>query len=122
MARHTRARGLRTVAERRTTCIRRIAVYASLGLVAGLLAFTSPTASAATGRVVAWGSNEAGQIDVPANLSVATEIDGGYIHSLALERDGTVVAWGYDNLGQLMVPPHSRTSSRSRRAGHTTSR
>ncbi len=64
------------------------------------------------GTVVAWGSNELGQLgngtnttsNVPvavSGLSGVTAIAAGANHSLALLSNGTVVAWGADDSGQL---------------------
>jgi len=55
-------------------------------------------------RVVAWGSNNDGQTDVPASLTNAIAIAAGYGHSLALRVDGAVEAWGLDADGQASVP------------------
>ena len=57
------------------------------------------------GTVVASGSNERGQADVPRDLGDVVEIAAGYVHSLALRRDGTVVAWGNNTRGATNVPP-----------------
>jgi Ca2+-binding RTX toxin-like protein len=70
------------------SCVRRTTRHAApfiatLGLVAGLLALTSPGASSA-GTVVAWGYDVYGETDVPASLSGVTGIAAGYYHSLAL--------------------------------------
>jgi alpha-tubulin suppressor-like RCC1 family protein len=54
--------------------------------------------------VVAWGDNSSGQCNVPANLTNAIAIAGGYNFSLALRSDGTVVAWGSNIYGQTNVP------------------
>lgn len=48
----------------------------------------------AEGRVLAWGSDSSGQIEVPANLSDIVAIAAGGTFSLALTRQGQVVAWG----------------------------
>jgi len=61
-------------------------------------------ATAAGGRVLAWGKNDYGQINVPGNLTNATTVAAGYSHSLALRDDGTVVAWGKNLDGQTNVP------------------
>ena len=45
------------------------------------------------GSVVAWGNNDWGQLNVPADL-VATKIDAGSLHTLALTPSGGVVCWG----------------------------
>ena len=57
------------------------------------------------GTVVAWGSNNSGQLTIPAGLSgvKAISVKGGY--TVALKEDGTVVSWGYSNdRGQMVVP------------------
>jgi len=42
--------------------------------------------------VVAWGSNDFGQTNVPAGFERVTAIAAGSYHSAALKNDGTVVA------------------------------
>lgn len=54
--------------------------------------------------VVAWGDDSAGQCDVPAGLTNAIDVAGGYNFSLALKADGTVVAWGDNTYGETNVP------------------
>jgi hypothetical protein len=62
------------------------------------------------GMVVAWGCGggaNAGQCNVPSELSGVTAIAASEWHSLALKADGTVVAWGcvtFFNAGQCNVP------------------
>jgi formylglycine-generating enzyme required for sulfatase activity len=56
------------------------------------------------GRVVAWGRNEFGTLDVPAYLTNAVAVAAGWKHALALTRDGKVVAWGNNEWGQCNVP------------------
>jgi alpha-tubulin suppressor-like RCC1 family protein len=46
------------------------------------------------GSVVAWGCNEYGAINVPADLTDVVAISAGRTHSLALRADHTVVTWG----------------------------
>ncbi|MGR0319458.1 RCC1 domain-containing protein [Agromyces sp. ZXT2-3] len=58
----------------------------------------------AGGKVLASGSNERGQTDVPSGLGEVVAIAAGYSHSLALLRDGTVVAWGNNSRGATNVP------------------
>ncbi len=64
-------------------------------------------------RVVAWGAgtvynpsdnNDFGQSIVPANLTNAVQVAGGWRHSLALKADGTVQGWGDDTVGQINFP------------------
>jgi hypothetical protein len=63
------------------------------------------------GTIVAWGSNEYGECDVPAPNAdfVAVAAGGGaqwwaYAHSLGLKSDGTIVAWGSNNYSQCDIP------------------
>jgi alpha-tubulin suppressor-like RCC1 family protein len=65
------------------------------------------------GAVVAWGYNVHGELGdgtptehsttpvAVSGLTNATQIGGGYYHSLALRSDGTVVAWGSNSEGEL---------------------
>ncbi|WP_081670839.1 T9SS type A sorting domain-containing protein [Sporocytophaga myxococcoides] len=56
------------------------------------------------GTVVAWGSNEYGEIDIPTGLSGVKAVVAGEKHSVALKEDGTVVAWGDNRAGQTTIP------------------
>ena len=58
----------------------------------------------ADGTVLAWGSNAAGQTNIPNTLSNVVSIACGGLFSLALKSDGTVVAWGTNDFGQLSIP------------------
>ena len=54
------------------------------------------------GTVVAWGDNEYGQTNVPANLTNVKSIAGGAGFSVALKNDGTLVEWGlYIPIGKI---------------------
>jgi hypothetical protein len=68
----------------------------------------SPTLSSpsalVSGRVVAWGDNSSGQVEVPAGLPDAIAVAAGDRHSLALHDDGHVTAWGSNEYGQVSVP------------------
>jgi hypothetical protein len=55
-------------------------------------------------NVVAWGSNQLGQVNVPDDLTNAVAITAGYNHSLAIRADGTVVTWGDNSRGQCAMP------------------
>jgi alpha-tubulin suppressor-like RCC1 family protein len=48
----------------------------------------------ADGRVFAWGQNNYGQLNVPADVTNAVRVGVGSTHSLALLDDGTVRFWG----------------------------
>ena len=54
--------------------------------------------------MLAWGSNEFGQTNVPSGLENAVAIAAGRWHSLALTAEGRVVAWGDNRWGQRNVP------------------
>jgi hypothetical protein len=65
-------------------------------------------------HVTAWGAgliinpadnNDFGQSIVPASLTDAVYVAGGWRHSLALKTDGTLQGWGDDSLGQIDFPP-----------------
>lgn len=56
------------------------------------------------GTVVAWGSNLAGQTNVPADLTNVVKIAAGADSCLALKADGTMVGWGDNAFGQLSFP------------------
>ncbi|PAW86332.1 MAG: hypothetical protein B9S33_08300 [Pedosphaera sp. Tous-C6FEB] len=56
------------------------------------------------GVVLAWGSNDQGQTNVPVSLSDVVAIAVGESHNLALKSDGTVVGWGANYAGQISIP------------------
>jgi fibronectin type 3 domain-containing protein len=66
--------------------------------------FAGTIAGPAAGTVVAWGTNDVGQINVPPDLTNVVAIAAGYKHNLALKVDGTVVGWGENELYQTNVP------------------
>lgn len=45
-------------------------------------------------NVIAWGNNDSGQTDVPADATNVIAVAAGWNHSLALRDDGTVISWG----------------------------
>ena len=74
---------------------------------AGVLLSVLLAVDSFAGRVVSWGDNDAGQTNVPPNLSNVVAIAAGNWHTLALKADGTLVAWGGEggyNYGQGIVP------------------
>jgi alpha-tubulin suppressor-like RCC1 family protein len=68
-------------------------------------------------NVSAWGAgtnvanppdyNDYGQSIVPANLTNAISVAGGWRHSLALLQNGKLRGWGDDELGQIDSPTNS---------------
>jgi hypothetical protein len=51
--------------------------------------------SFAAGTAVAWGANDEGQSEYPADLTNAISIAAGESHSVGVREDGSVVQWGY---------------------------
>ncbi|MFN5933889.1 MAG: hypothetical protein ACK46D_06280, partial [Roseiflexaceae bacterium] len=47
-----------------------------------------------TGRIVGWGSNSKGQLNIPANASDIVAVAAGRECSLAIKADGTLITWG----------------------------
>ena len=76
---------------------------APYALAAESAASARALASAPVKPVVAWGSNQDGQILVPPLANVAA-VAAGDTHSLALLDSGAVVAWGGNASGQGIVP------------------
>src|SRR3954454_13581515 len=84
-----------------------------LWLIISLLAHLPALGS----NVVAWGAgtnvaspadfNNYGQSIVPANVTNAVSVAGGWRHSLALLQNGKVTGWGDDTLGQIDSPTGS---------------
>ena len=56
------------------------------------------------GLVRCWGNNIYGQLDVPSNLGVVTQVSAGWLHTCALTSAGLVRCWGTNYNGQLNVP------------------
>lgn len=65
----------------------------------------------ADGTVVAWGTNNVGQITVPVGLDRVTAVSGGYLHSLGLREDGAMVSWGDNTYGQRLIPTGLKASA-----------
>jgi alpha-tubulin suppressor-like RCC1 family protein len=75
--------------------------------------FSCALTAHAGNHVVAWGAgtnvsmsdyNESGQSMVPASLTNAVFVAGGWQHSLTLKADGTIEGWGSDSVGQTNLP------------------
>ena len=56
------------------------------------------------GSPACWGSNDYGQISIPAGLGAVTQISAGNDNTCALKSNGTVRCWGNNALGQSTVP------------------
>lgn len=90
-----------------------VPVSGATGIVAISAGFYHSLALKSDGTVLAWGSDEYGQIGDNSTLADKREpsdvegltnivaISAGAYHSLALKSDGTVLAWGGDLFGQL---------------------
>src|SRR5689334_24081421 len=75
-------------------------------LLAVLVTSGSSPSAVAQGGVVAWGSNDYGQCNVPApppGLEYV-QLAAGYVHSAARLSDGSILAWGGNYYGQCNVP------------------
>jgi hypothetical protein len=55
-------------------------------------------------ELVAWGSNNRGQCNIPAVEAEFVAVAAGEYHSLALRDDGSILAWGSNSFGQSNVP------------------
>ena len=114
-----------------------VAVAIALGILGS---GSAATAQASGGGVLGWGENDYGQIGngiagggacgcLPsatpvADLSTATQLAAGSIHTLALLANGTVVSWGGNLYGELgngtpTLKAIARTGPVTRRVGGT---
>ena len=66
--------------------------------------FSHGLAVRADGTVAAWGDNNTGACNVPADLTNALAVAGGNGCSFAVRSDGTVTAWGNVWNGRGFVP------------------
>ncbi len=72
---------------------------------AGLSSWSNEETAVLRGCTIsAWGSNGAGQCDVPSPNSGFIAVAAGYGHSLGLRNDGSIAAWGLNDEGQCDVP------------------
>jgi alpha-tubulin suppressor-like RCC1 family protein len=55
-------------------------------------------------KVVGWGDNTYGQVNIPTAASNVVFVAAGMNHSLALQSGGSVVGWGLNSSGQTTVP------------------
>jgi hypothetical protein len=77
---------------------------ATTGVIAIAAGAYHSLALKSNGTVVAWGWNEAGQCNVPTDLSGVTQIAAGYGFSLALKSNGAPVVWGETADGVPTIP------------------
>ena len=56
------------------------------------------------GRVIAWGDNTHGVLNIPEGIVDPVEIAAWEYHVVVLQADGTVVSWGDNTFGQADVP------------------
>lgn len=77
---------------------------ATTGVIAIAAGAYHSLALKSNGTVVAWGWNNAGQCNVPSDLSGVTQIAAGYGFSMALQSNGTIVVWGESGNGVPTVP------------------
>ena len=89
-------------------------------LISPCFAVSMLGAAGADGPLTAWGSNEAGQCNIPANLGAVHSAFGGALfdwgtrgYSVALRPDGSVAAWGATWPGSGRLPPRPAMLSRS---------
>jgi alpha-tubulin suppressor-like RCC1 family protein len=57
-------------------------------------------------RLVAWGDNSGGQLNVPAGLTNIVGVAGGDFDTVAIRANGTLAAWGANDEGQTNLPHH----------------
>lgn len=68
------------------------------------LTVNSSLAGVNGGKLIAWGSDNYGETDVPLDLYNVVAVAAGGNHTLALRNDGMVFAWGYGHYDQTAVP------------------
>ncbi len=56
------------------------------------------------GSAYSWGSNSAGQTNVPPSATNLVAVAAGELHSLALDERGVIFAWGDNSSGQTNLP------------------
>jgi alpha-tubulin suppressor-like RCC1 family protein len=56
------------------------------------------------GGVAAWGSDDAGELDWPADLTNVIAVAAGEFHSVAVKEDGAAVQWGEYWIGSEFFP------------------
>jgi hypothetical protein len=86
------------------TRLRRGGLEPGVGLLALLIALiVLPPALPAATRVIAWGTNNFGQLDVPPGLTNVISIATAPYAAIALTAEGRLVPWGDNRNGQLNI-------------------
>ncbi len=70
-------------------------------LLAFLTVFFTSRSHAVGGSVIAWGSNQYGETNVPASATNIVALAAGSVHTLALTENHTLLAWGASDV----IPP-----------------
>jgi hypothetical protein len=87
------------------TRLRRGGLEPGVGLLALLIALiVLPPALPAATRVIAWGTNNFGQLDVPPGLTNVISIATAPYAAIALTAEGRLVPWGDNRNGRLNIP------------------
>ncbi|RKY23290.1 MAG: hypothetical protein DRP62_06235, partial [Planctomycetota bacterium] len=92
-----RAKRLRVIIARRKSSL----VFLAVTVLFAVALWTCESAFA--GHLVAWGSNDYGQCDVPEGDDFVA-ISAAWGYNVALKSDGSLVAWGSNDYGQCDVP------------------
>ena len=71
------------------------------------IAATASAWGQATTLLTGWGSNGAGQLTTPSNVTHVVQVACGLNDTYALMNDGTLVGWGYNYEGQTSTPPNA---------------
>ncbi len=79
-------------------------VPSALANVTAIAAGFNFSLALSNGFVIAWGTNDLGQLNVPTGLNNVVAIAAGGEHALALKANGTVVGWGSNGDGESTVP------------------
>ncbi len=87
------------------TRLRRVGLEPGVGLLALLIELiVLPPALPAATRVIAWGTNNFGQLEVPAGLTNVIAVATSPYAAIALTAEGRLVPWGDNRNGQLNLP------------------
>ena len=73
--------------------VRALRVVSSVAILAAVF-FGLSLQPARAQKVVAWGTNSSGQLNIPLEATNVVAVAAGWSNSMALRMDGTVVCWG----------------------------